>query len=170
MSQHQHILNAVKLANTSTGRQIALGGTLHTFKFASADTAGQFALMEAIVLPHTLVIPHFHTNEDELTIVMEGEAGMRVGDEEFRVSPGDYIFVPRGTPHAVWNPTDTPGKAITIFTPAGLEGFFEAMGAVFQASSPPDFAKLGAISKQYGVVTVMDWVPELCAKYSVTLG
>jgi quercetin dioxygenase-like cupin family protein len=154
----------------STGNTISMPGSSHIFKLISTDTGGQCALMEATIHPHALVIPHIHTHEDELSIVLEGEAGVRIGDHEFQAGPGSYVFVPRGTPQAVWNTSDTPVRAITIFTPAGLENFFEEISHVFQASNPPDFAMLGAINQKYGIINVMDWVPELTAKYNVKMG
>jgi quercetin dioxygenase-like cupin family protein len=149
---------------------LAVGRTSHVFDVVSHETGGQVALMEATIQPHTLVIPHQHTHEDELAFVLEGEAGIRVGGQDYVVSPGFVIFIPRGTVHAIWNPTDTPGKAISIFIPGGLESFFTEMAAVFQEQTPPDRAKLGAISQKYGIVTHMEWVPELSAKYGVKLG
>ena len=162
--------SSVVVISPEIGKTISLGGTSHNFKLVGSDTGGQFALMEATIQPGVLVIPHRHTHEDELTIVLEGEAGLRAGDQEFQVGAGFVIFIPRGIPHAIWNPTDTPGRAISIFSPAGLENYFEAMGGVFQASNPPDFAKLGAISQQFGIITHMPWVPELSEKYNVKLG
>jgi len=162
-------VNSVVVASPDSGQQISLGGTLHNFKLKSGDTSGQFALMEGTVNPGVLVIPHLHTHEDELMIGVEGQVGLRVGDQEFKVGPGTYVFIPRGTPHAMWNSSDQPAKGITIFSPGGLENYFAEMGAVFQASIPPDFAKLGMISHQFGIVTNMEWVPELSAKYGVKM-
>jgi quercetin dioxygenase-like cupin family protein len=170
MFEQQPITSSGAVVPPTSGKTIRLGGTQHTFKLVGADTGGQFALMEATMQPRVLVIPHLHTNEDELTIVLEGEGGVRIGDQEFRVGPGSYIFIPRGTLHAVWNPSDSPGRAITIFSPAGLETFFEEMSDAFQASSPPDGSKLGAISQKYGIISHMEWVPELSAKYGVKMG
>lgn len=170
MSEQRSTVGPVVASASDIGKTISLGGTLHTFKLVSADTGGQFALMEAIVQPHVLVMPHVHTFEDELTIVLEGEGGMRIGDREFQVGPGSYIFIPRGTPHAVWNPTDVPGKAITMFSPAGVEDYFREMGEIYQMSNPPDFAKLGALGQKYSIRPIMEWVPELSTKYAVKLG
>jgi mannose-6-phosphate isomerase-like protein (cupin superfamily) len=40
--------------------------------------------------------PH---GEDELYVVMEGEARVRVGDEDRQVRPGSVVFVAAGVPH-----------------------------------------------------------------------
>ena len=39
---------------------------------------------------------HVHRNEDELFYVLEGEHVFRVGDEEYIVGPGGFVFAPRG--------------------------------------------------------------------------
>ncbi len=158
------------IASPSTGKPILIGRTLHTFKLVSANTGGQFALMEAIMQPHVLVPPHTHTREDELAIALEGELGVRIGDQEFHVGPGSYVYIPRGTPHALWNRSDIPGKGISMYSPAGLENYFEEMGEVFAASNPPDYAKLGPIHHKYGIINSMEWVPELSAKYGLHMG
>jgi quercetin dioxygenase-like cupin family protein len=160
----------VVISSSTSGRTISLGRTFHNFKLSSADTNGKLALMEATMQPHTLTIPHMHAHEDEILIPLEGELGIRIGDDEFHVGPGAYIFAPRGIPHALWNRTDTVGKGISIFSPAGIEPFFEELSVILQASSPPDLAKVGAVNQKYGITSIMQWVPELCAKYGVKMG
>lgn len=161
---------SVVVVAPSSRPMLAMGGTSHVFNLVSQDTGGQLALMEATLQPHTLVMPHSHTYEDELLIPLEGEAGMRAGDQEYTLSAGFIIFTPRGTVHAIWNPTDKPAKAISIFIPGGLEGYFKEMAAVLQEYTTPDRAKMGAIGQKYGIVPHLEWVPELCAKYGVQLG
>ncbi len=160
----------VVIASSSSGKTISLGRTFHNFKLHSADTSGNLALMEATMQPHTLTIPHVHTNEDEILIPLEGELGIRIGDDELHVGPGAYIFAPRGIPHALWNRTDTLSKGISIFSPAGIETFFEELSVILQASSPPDLTKIGAVNQKYGITSIMQWVPELSAKYGVKMG
>src|SRR5262245_39848311 len=105
MLEQQPAATSAVFAMPGTGKMISLGGTLHTFKLVGADTGGQFALMEGIIQPHSLIVPHIHPQYDELGIGLEGEAGIRVGDQEFHLGPGSYVFIPRGTLHAVWNAT-----------------------------------------------------------------
>jgi quercetin dioxygenase-like cupin family protein len=149
---------------------ISMGGTSHVFNLVSQDTSGQLSLMEATIQPHTLVMPHHHTHEDELLIALEGEAGLRVGEQEMTISAGFVVFIPRGVVHALWNATDAPSKGFSIFTPGGLESYFEEMSAALRDSRPPDGARLGAIGGKYGVISHLEWVPELSAKYGLKLG
>jgi hypothetical protein len=92
------------------------------------------------------------------------------GSQDYVVSPGFVVFISRGTIHAIWNATDSPGKAISIFTPGGMESYFKEMAAIFQERMPPDRSKLAAVSAKYGIANHMEWVTELSAKYGVRLG
>jgi len=42
---------------------------------------------------------HHHDNEDELFLVIKGTLRMKFRDHEERVSPGEFIIVPRGVEH-----------------------------------------------------------------------
>ena len=170
MEQHASQTDSVVVIAPGSRPMLAMGGTSHVFNLVSHDTGGQLALMEATLQPHTLVMPHSHTREDELLIPLEGEAGIRAGSQDYVVSPGFVIFIPRGTIHAIWNATDRPGKAISIFTPGGMESYFKEMAAIFQESTPPDRTKLAGVSAKYGIANHMEWVAELSAKYGVRLG
>jgi quercetin dioxygenase-like cupin family protein len=59
---------------------------------------------------------HKHASHSETVYILEGKGEMRLGDETFVVKPGDVIFIPEGTPHAV---TVTKGvmKVISIQAP-----------------------------------------------------
>ena len=43
--------------------------------------------------------PHFHPNEEQFMLMLEGRNNMLVGDEERIVGPGDLIHIPRNTRH-----------------------------------------------------------------------
>ena len=43
--------------------------------------------------------PHFHPNEEQFLLILEGRQWMIVGDEERIVEPGDLIHIPRNTRH-----------------------------------------------------------------------
>ena len=39
--------------------------------------------------------------QDEWVVLLRGEATLAVADEEIHLGPGDYLFLPSGTPHTV---------------------------------------------------------------------
>ena len=45
-------------------------------------------------------LPHTHPR-DEVTLTLEGEAELRVGDQRYRLVPGTAVRIPPGTDHIV---------------------------------------------------------------------
>lgn len=58
---------------------------------------------------------HFHQTHTEHVTVIEGTGEMTLGDSTFIVKPGDFLLIPKGTPHAVT--ALTPMKVLSIQTP-----------------------------------------------------
>lgn len=50
--------------------------------------------------------PHYHPNEEQFVLVLEGRRYVIVGDEERIVEPGDLIHIPRNTRHGGRTLTD----------------------------------------------------------------
>ncbi|MFC1491602.1 cupin domain-containing protein [Nitrospinota bacterium] len=46
-------------------------------------------------------LPHFHPNEEQYMIMLEGEMNMILGEEQRIIGRGDLIHVPRNTRHGV---------------------------------------------------------------------
>jgi quercetin dioxygenase-like cupin family protein len=87
---------------------------------------------------------HIHPNIDEIFIVLEGEHLFQLGDDQFHLTVGDTIFIPRGVAHAPAQLSDK-GKYLFFFTPSGkMEDFFRALGnlKVNGQASPEEMAKL----------------------------
>lgn len=59
---------------------------------------------------------HYHTAEEELFLVLEGEAIVRIDNKFHKVGPGDLIFYPVGTEYAhnMYNHTDKPFKFFAL--------------------------------------------------------
>ena len=68
---------------------------------------------------------HLHYNQDEWFFPVEGEFIFEVGQERFRLKPGDSLLAPRKVSH-VWAYTGgTHGRILIAFMPAGkMESFF----------------------------------------------
>ena len=43
--------------------------------------------------------PHYHPNEEQFLLILEGRQWMIVGDEEGLIGPGDLVHIPRNTRH-----------------------------------------------------------------------
>ncbi len=61
---------------------------------------------------------HFHAAHSENIVVLEGEGMMSLGNEFFMIKAGDYVNIPKGTPHSVTQVmSDVPLKVLSIQSP-----------------------------------------------------
>jgi quercetin dioxygenase-like cupin family protein len=108
------------------------------------QTAGNLTVFEVEVMPGEGPPLHRHEAQDEAWRVLEGTLRFRLGDEVSTVEAGGVAFAPRGVPHCFDNIGDAPARMITIFTPAGLEPFFEGFSDLAEQSGVLEaFRELG---------------------------
>ncbi len=68
---------------------------------------------------------HIHYEQEEWFYALEGEFDIEVGQERFRLHPGDSLLAPRKVPHVWAYIGSTQGRLLAVFTPAGqMEAFF----------------------------------------------
>ena len=60
---------------------------------------------------------HTQPDHDEIVIVIDGEAEFKVGDEVYRVGPGDFVFIPRNTLHGRVRSITGSMSALSIYSP-----------------------------------------------------
>ena len=103
---------------------------------------------------------HRHDREDEAFYLLEGAIEVNCGDKQWEARPGDFVFMPRGIPHA-FVVSDGPVRGLQITTPAGFERFIEELGRPAQgpglpasASEPPDVPTMIEVSRRYGIETL----------------
>jgi quercetin 2,3-dioxygenase len=66
-----------------------------------------------------------HYEQDEWFYAVEGEFIIELGQEKFRLNPGDSLLAPRMVPHVWAYSGDTHGRILIAFMPAGkMEAFF----------------------------------------------
>jgi len=136
------------------------------YKVASEDSAGRFALLQGGLAPRMLIPPHLHTREDEMTIVIRGRLGARVGDQEFELGPGGVLLKPRNIVHSMWNPTDEVSVLLEYISPGAYVRFFEQVGAMPGGWTPrPALTDLAASYGQHWVET--DWLADVITRHSL---
>lgn len=156
-----------KVVTQGEGKIVSLFGVRFCYKITGADTGGRMAILEVEIPPSTLVKPHAHSREDEFTVVLSGTVGVRTGNQVLEAGPGSYLAKPRGVPHAMWNAGSAPATVAEILSPAGLEGYFEALAPILtEHRTPPEYYQL---AEDYGIVIQDDWIPELERTYGVKL-
>ncbi len=118
------------------GEKVWVVGDTYTLKATSETTGGVVSLMEASVPAGAGPPPHIHTNAEEVFYVLEGELEFLDGDETFVARAGSFVFVPRGTLHRFRNVGYGHARMIVLYTPAGFESFFTAVGQPARPGEP----------------------------------
>jgi quercetin dioxygenase-like cupin family protein len=85
----------VTVAQPGGGESVSIPGFGAVYKLYSRDNGGEVAIVEHPFAVGYLTAPHWHTREDEHSIVVEGEIGFRSDDAEVVLGPGGYITKPR---------------------------------------------------------------------------
>ncbi len=87
---------------------------------------------------------HPHADEDESWYVLEGDLRFRLDAEIASATSGSFVFVPRGTPHCFRNVGEQPARILVLFTPSGMEEFFDRFAELPAGPVDPDaFRDLG---------------------------
>ena len=120
-----------------------VGGELR-YKARGEQTGGRLTAVANLIPPGQGPPVHLHAEQDEAWWVLEGTVRFRLGEELAVASAGAFVFVPRGVAHAFRNDdVRLPARLLILFTPAGMEPFFDGMGAL-DVVAPADFTRLGA--------------------------
>lgn len=96
-----------------------------TIKARTESTNGSFVLVENIIGPLLGPPKHVHRREDEMWYVLDGNFRFIAGDRLFDAPQGSFVFVPRGTAHCFQNLEERDSRILVMFTPSGMERFFE---------------------------------------------
>jgi quercetin dioxygenase-like cupin family protein len=121
-----------------------VGGPL-TFKVRGGETGGSLTALENVIPPGEGPPMHTHAAEDESWYVLEGDLRFSLGGELRPAPLGSFVFVPRGTPHCFQNIGTTPARLLVLFTPSGMERFFERFAAIPAGRFDPEsFRTAGA--------------------------
>jgi quercetin dioxygenase-like cupin family protein len=106
-----------------------VGGPL-TFKVRGEQSNGKLAVLENEIPPGQGPPVHTHANEDESWYVLEGELRFLIDGEETKLPKGSFVFIPSGITYTFQNIGTQPARILVIFTPAGLEAFFERVAEI----------------------------------------
>jgi len=163
--------NTPFIVQPGEGKHVDIGGLGVVFKVWGEATGHSLSIVEHPMAPGRLVPPHIHTDEDELSYVLEGTFGVRIGDQIATAGPGAYIYKPRGIPHTFWNAGNGPARLIEIIWPATFEHFFATLAEVVRTAESQEVleqqrAELGT---RYHLEFVPGWADALKAQYGLKL-
>ncbi|HEX5252057.1 MAG TPA: cupin domain-containing protein [Gaiellales bacterium] len=105
-----------------------VGGSI-TFKVRGHETRGALLALETVAAAGEGPPLHTHASEDEFLYVLDGRFQFRLEDEVHEAPAGGCMYVRRGVPHTWRNVSDGPARMLAVFTPAGMETFFEKFAA-----------------------------------------
>ncbi len=102
------------------------------FLETSAETGGEYVLVECTVQPHGFVAAaHVHPQQTERFEIEEGLVGFRLDGTEVLAGPGEAVVVPPGSSHKFWNAGETQARFVTEVRPAlAFERLLETMFAL----------------------------------------
>jgi quercetin dioxygenase-like cupin family protein len=118
----------IQMSSTSWGSGTPIDGTPFRQAVTTAATEGRLVILTVDMAPGVHVDEHLHEGEDQITIVISGSVGARVGTKELQLTDGSIAFLPRGIPHSQWNSGDGFARVIEIYTPGGFEEVFARAG------------------------------------------
>lgn len=102
-----------------------IGGAM-VVKLRNGDTAGAYCIHDNTIPPGSPgPRPHIHRRHEETFYVLEGELTVRVGSRKIVAPAGSFVVVPRGVVHQPSNPGAQPTRVLLIFSPVGMDHFFE---------------------------------------------
>jgi quercetin dioxygenase-like cupin family protein len=115
-----------------------IGGGVLSVLLDSAATDGQLTVGRFSIIKGEAPPFHLHTREDEIFLLLKGDALVWSGDEEFELSEGGIVYLPKNVPHGYRITSDT-ADLLMMCTPAGIEGMFRQAGRDLATPRPDGF-------------------------------
>ena len=83
--------------------------------------------------------PHYHSGSAEIFFVLSGALDALAGDRIETLRDGDFLVVPRNTPHAFAAPPGSTADVLIVFAPAIKERFeyFRLVDRVMRGQATP---------------------------------
>lgn len=104
-------------------------GQLGTVKSSVEETGAAYGAVLISATPNFAPGAHIHLREDESFFLLEGSMTFFAGDEEFDVTPGTFVFSPKGVPHRFTVTSATPAKWLLFHGPTGdFRRFIQEVG------------------------------------------
>ena len=103
------------------------GDGLFEFLVPNDATGGQLCVFRA-TLPQGFSPPrHVHTREDEVFVVVDGDAAFEIDGERLSAGPGTSVYMPRGVPHS-FLVESASATMLGVMTPGDFEHLFRSLG------------------------------------------
>jgi quercetin dioxygenase-like cupin family protein len=119
-------------------------GSLFEQLASGAETGGTFGLSRVTQPAGTATPLHVHSREAEAFYLLDGSMTYRAGEQTYQLSPGSFIYLPAGVPHAFRVTGDAPVRFLAVVAPGGLMDMYDGVGrpAAARRLPGPDEADL----------------------------
>jgi mannose-6-phosphate isomerase-like protein (cupin superfamily) len=119
------------------GEAVWYGNSLFEFLIPAEATGGQLTVFRA-TMPGGFSPPrHIHTREDEVFLVVEGEATFDVDGRLLQAGPGTSVYMPRGVPHT-FRVDSATSQMLGVMTPGAFEELFRNLSVPAGARRLPE--------------------------------
>ncbi len=131
--------------------------SLNVVKATTDSTGGSFSMVYHTAPSGHATPYHLHHIEDGAFYVLDGEFTFICDGDKTVVSPGGYIFLPRGIPHGIRCSAPNPSTMLILAAPgAGFVGMMIEMAEparerVLPSPIEPDFVKLTMFCAKYKI-------------------
>jgi quercetin dioxygenase-like cupin family protein len=113
------------------------------------DSKNRYSLIECNVTDD--IPPHVHETEDESVYIVEGEVTVHIGDMDYNLEPGSFVFMPQGVPHAI-SMRSVSWRGVSVSAPGGeyidKVGAYRAKAAAAKQTLTDD--DIARIREQFG--------------------
>jgi quercetin dioxygenase-like cupin family protein len=148
---------------------VSIGGVEVIFRMSGEETDGAYELIEFRLQPGRLIPPHTHAREQEVSYVLEGEIGVRIGPDELTATQGSLVVKRPQVTHAWWNAGASPGRVLETISPAGLESYFRELADIHASRGFRDPGLVADLQDLYGIRANVDWIAALKDRHRLKL-
>lgn len=127
----------------------------HTFvKVSTADTGGQFTLMEDNLKASFRLGLHLHRAHAETFYILEGNVDFFIDGDWMVAPPGTCLHIPPGIEHAcIMAEGCTSARMLMIFQPSGFDLFLAELAGMSEADFA-DTERMAALNEKYDIVNI----------------
>lgn len=119
------------------------------------ETDGAYDVLDLEIPSGPGVTPlHVHHENDEATLVIEGELTVRLGDERHVLGPGEFVNAPSGLPHTYRNSGDGPARALFVMSPGNNWKYLKEASEHGPVEDESDIEKLVPVLESHGIEMV----------------
>ncbi len=141
------------------GQVLSVVGDTYRLVITGEQTGGAYAAIEMFVPPGGGPGPHSHAGLQESFYILDGEIEVKTEAGAYIARPGAFVNIPLGgIVHSFKNKSETNAHLWCVVIPAGLEKFFEEIGALVTLGAflppppmgPEEQQRLTQIAEKYG--------------------